>query len=244
MAVRGVPNRAENTPAMPHSVASGRSFSPRCRSLPVSWPMPPPICSAAPSRPALPPAQVRKHCGQKNNRHQLHRYVLSEVDGFNDGVRALAPDASRLIEPHNHKSRERQQIEDPRVAQPLGRRIVDADVEQRSHKAADRADQCPEYQPFGQHNHISRHVLDSCCNPLHRQFLHFLECLCPLITRSVPAVNRRGGNPRWAWCSGGELVGESECSAKSPRNKPRIIEQEVQKYPAGKFPLAKALRSC
>ena len=189
-------------------------------------------------------AQVRKHCGQKNNRHQLHRYVLSEVDGFNDGVRALAPDASRLIEPHNHKSRKRQQIEDPRVAQPLGRRIVDADVEQRSHEAADRADQRPEYQPFGQHNHISRHVLDSCRNPLHRQFLHFLECLCPLITRSAPAVNRRGGNPRWAWCSDGELVGESACSAKSPRNKPRIIEQEVQKYPAGKFPLAKTLRSC
>ena len=37
VAVSGVPNRAENTALMPQSVAM------------------PPICSAAPSRPALPP---------------------------------------------------------------------------------------------------------------------------------------------------------------------------------------------
>ena len=55
VAVRGVPNRAENTPLMPHRVARGRSFSPRCRSLPAWKPRPPPICRAAPSRPALPP---------------------------------------------------------------------------------------------------------------------------------------------------------------------------------------------
>ena len=54
-AVSGVPNRAENTALMPQRVARGRSFSPRCSSRPVVCPMPPPICKAAPSRPALPP---------------------------------------------------------------------------------------------------------------------------------------------------------------------------------------------
>ena len=55
VAVSGVPNSAENTALMPHSVANGKSFSPSRSNLPVSKPIPPPICSAAPSRPALPP---------------------------------------------------------------------------------------------------------------------------------------------------------------------------------------------
>ena len=54
-AVSGVPNSAANTALMPHRVARGKSFSPKCSSRPVVKPMPPPICSAAPSRPALPP---------------------------------------------------------------------------------------------------------------------------------------------------------------------------------------------
>ena len=54
-AVSGVPNSAENTALIPHRVASGRSFSPSRSRRPASKPIPPPICSAAPSRPALPP---------------------------------------------------------------------------------------------------------------------------------------------------------------------------------------------
>ena len=54
-AVSGVPNRAEKNAAMPLMVAVRRTQSLRCSSFPTFQPMLPPICKAAPSRPAEPP---------------------------------------------------------------------------------------------------------------------------------------------------------------------------------------------
>ena len=55
VAVRGVPNKAEKNAAMPAMVAVRRSRSSRLKRFPAWRPMVPPICKAAPSRPALPP---------------------------------------------------------------------------------------------------------------------------------------------------------------------------------------------
>ena len=55
VAVSGVPKRAEKTALMPQSVARRMSLSSRRKIRPMLQPMPPPICSAAPSRPAEPP---------------------------------------------------------------------------------------------------------------------------------------------------------------------------------------------
>ena len=57
VAASGVPNSAVKNAAMPHSVAVRQLCSLRRSSLPVCQPMSPPICSAAPSRPALPPVR-------------------------------------------------------------------------------------------------------------------------------------------------------------------------------------------
>ena len=60
-AVRGVPNTAANTALMPHMVTSRVSPSESFNSRLMAVPRPPPICSAAPSRPADPPQRwVRK----------------------------------------------------------------------------------------------------------------------------------------------------------------------------------------
>ena len=54
-AASGVPNRAEKNAAMPLMVAVRRSWSLSRSRVPRFQPMLPPICSAAPSRPAEPP---------------------------------------------------------------------------------------------------------------------------------------------------------------------------------------------
>ena len=55
VAVRGVPKSAAKTALMPESVAMRMSLSSRRQSRPTALPRLPPICRAAPSRPALPP---------------------------------------------------------------------------------------------------------------------------------------------------------------------------------------------
>ena len=54
-AVTGVPNRAANRALIPAMVMICRSFSSSRTKRPRAVPMLPPICSAAPSRPAEPP---------------------------------------------------------------------------------------------------------------------------------------------------------------------------------------------
>ncbi len=51
----GVPKSAENAALMPHIIMICLSFSSKPNSLPRPFPMLPPSCSAAPSRPAEPP---------------------------------------------------------------------------------------------------------------------------------------------------------------------------------------------
>ena len=51
----GVPNSAENSAAMPHTAAHRRPAGDCFSQLPMVQPMLPPICRAAPSRPAEPP---------------------------------------------------------------------------------------------------------------------------------------------------------------------------------------------
>ena len=51
----GVPNSALNAALMPHIIMTCLSFSSNLNTLPIELPMLPPICSAAPSRPAEPP---------------------------------------------------------------------------------------------------------------------------------------------------------------------------------------------
>ena len=55
VAASGVLNKAEKNAAIPHCTAMRRSCSFRCSTPPAHQPMVPPICKAAPSRPALPP---------------------------------------------------------------------------------------------------------------------------------------------------------------------------------------------
>ena len=54
-AAMGVPNRAEKAALIPHMVMICLSFSSNLNSFPISFPILPPSCRAAPSRPDEPP---------------------------------------------------------------------------------------------------------------------------------------------------------------------------------------------
>ena len=56
-AARGVPKSAENAALMPHMMTCLLSSSGKCSSLAMAELMLPPICRAAPSRPAEPPVR-------------------------------------------------------------------------------------------------------------------------------------------------------------------------------------------
>ena len=51
----GVPNKAENAALIPHMIMTCLSLSSKRNSFPKAFPILPPICNAAPSRPAEPP---------------------------------------------------------------------------------------------------------------------------------------------------------------------------------------------
>ena len=72
VAASGVPNRAEKKAAIPASVAVRMSRSSRCSSFPTSKPMVPPICSAAPSRPAEPPTRWVSRVDRKMEGIRFH----------------------------------------------------------------------------------------------------------------------------------------------------------------------------
>ena len=60
----GVPKRAENAALMPHMIMTCLSLSSKRKNFPIAFPILPPICRAAPSRPADPPKkQVRVSAG-------------------------------------------------------------------------------------------------------------------------------------------------------------------------------------
>ena len=54
-AAMGVPNRAEKAALIPHIIMTRLSFSSIRKTFPRKFPMLPPSCRAAPSRPAEPP---------------------------------------------------------------------------------------------------------------------------------------------------------------------------------------------
>ena len=112
--------------------------------------MPPPIWSA----------QVGDDGGDEDQRHQQHRDIGAEVYRLDDGVGALALQLTQLIQSGDDQSAQRQQVQHPRVGQPYLRGVVDAQVEQCAHHAADAAHQTAHYDPFQQRRRVGLHMTD------------------------------------------------------------------------------------
>ena len=112
-------------------------------------------------------AQVGDDRGHEDQRHQQQRHVRAKVYRLDDGIGALALQPAQLVQPGDDETAHRQQVQHPRMSQPHLRGVVDAQVEQRAHHAADAAYQTADHDPLQQRRRVETHVVYVLPHPFH-----------------------------------------------------------------------------
>ena len=126
---------------------------------------------ALPSRAAA--AQVGQNRTEKDGRQQQDRQPLSFMDRVDDIVGTQAVRLRQLVKAHDHKARQRQEIQHPGVRSSESRYLMDAEVEHGPDQSADHADGGRSHGPFCKRPPVKT-------PPPQSGFRSFVHCMCSL----------------------------------------------------------------
>ena len=124
-----------------------------------------------PSRAAA--AQVGQDRTEKDGRQQQDRQPFSLMDRVDDIVGTQAVRLRQLVKAHDHKARQRQEIQHPGVRSSEGRYLMDAEVEHGPDQSADHADGGRRHGPFCKRPPVK-------APPPQGGFRSFVHCMCSL----------------------------------------------------------------
>ena len=148
----GVPNTEPNPPATPAARSWRRTPLPtrsRCETQSVRLA---PICTAVPSRPALPPnrwvSTVPTSTIGAMRKRQLGALVVDRVDDQVVARLDRLPEA--LVDPADRQAGDRKRVDDDLVREAKRRRSLEQPQEERRGSPAEHADERPEPDPLAQ----------------------------------------------------------------------------------------------
>ena len=124
-----------------------------------------------PSRAAA--AQMGQNRTEKDSRQQQNRQPFSLMDRVDDIVGTQAVRLRQLVKAHDHKARQRQEIQHPGVRSSEGRHLMDAEVEHGPDQSADHADGGRRHGPFCKRPPVK-------APPPQSGFRSFVHCMCSL----------------------------------------------------------------